>query len=57
MAPRSQTEDETAAKKMKRVSSESSFVSMPDDDGVDQALLAELKRRASALHSGKVKGL
>eukprot|EP00956_Cyclotella_meneghiniana_P006546 scaffold8637_cov92-Cyclotella_meneghiniana.AAC.2 len=33
MAPRSQTEDETAAKKMKRVSSESSFVSMPDDDG------------------------
>jgi putative addiction module component (TIGR02574 family) len=31
--------------------------SMPDDDGVDQALLAELKRRAADLHSGKLKGL
>jgi hypothetical protein len=31
--------------------------SVPDDTGVDRALLAELKQRAADLHSGMVKGL
>ena len=31
--------------------------SVPDDTGVDRALLTELKQRAADLHSGKVKGL